>query len=93
MSKEADFVVAYDITDDKERDKIANVLKDFGFRVQKSVFECKLRKGELEKMVRKIEELNLKTGFAIVYRIQKNSKKRIIGSAPKNIDDDVLYLV
>lgn len=36
------FVVAYDIEKDHIRTKVMNVLKDFGVRVQYSVFECEL---------------------------------------------------
>ena len=34
------YTVAYDITDDKRRNKVAKILKDFGTRIQYSVFEC-----------------------------------------------------
>ena len=36
------FVVAYDIENDRTRTRVMNVLKDFGVRVQYSVFECEL---------------------------------------------------
>ena len=36
------FVVAYDIRQDRRRNKVMNTLKDFGLRVQYSVFECEL---------------------------------------------------
>ncbi len=34
------FVVCFDIVDDRIRYKIVKILKDYGYRVQKSVFEC-----------------------------------------------------
>ncbi|HOI94977.1 MAG TPA: CRISPR-associated endonuclease Cas2 [Syntrophobacter fumaroxidans] len=34
------YVVSYDISDDRVRYKVAKVLKAYGVRVQKSVFEC-----------------------------------------------------
>ena len=34
------YTVAYDITDDKRRNRVAKILKDFGTRIQYSVFEC-----------------------------------------------------
>ena len=43
-------VVTYDITDDRRRVKIANILKSFGERVQLSVFECWLTAEELEEL-------------------------------------------
>lgn len=39
-------IVAYDVPDDKRRLKVMNTLKDFGTRVQYSVFECHLPKPE-----------------------------------------------
>ena len=34
------YTVAYDITDDTRRNSVAKILKDFGTRIQYSVFEC-----------------------------------------------------
>ena len=34
------YTVAYDITNDKRRNRVAKILKDFGKRVQYSIFEC-----------------------------------------------------
>ena len=36
------FVVAYDIVQDRRREKVMNTIKNFGLRVQYSVFECEL---------------------------------------------------
>jgi CRISPR-associated protein Cas2 len=47
-------VVSYDIVDDRKRNKIAEILKDYGKRVQYSVFECNLDKKYINKI---IEEL------------------------------------
>lgn len=38
------YVVCYDITDDKRRNRVMKALKDFGRRVQYSVFECSTEK-------------------------------------------------
>ena len=35
-------IVCYDIVDNKRRSRIAKVMKSYGYRVQKSVFECQL---------------------------------------------------
>ena len=44
------FAISYDIKDNARRLKIANVLKDFGARVQLSVFEAFLDPGDLERL-------------------------------------------
>ena len=36
------YVIAYDIESDRRRKKVMNRLKDFGLRVQYSVYECEL---------------------------------------------------
>jgi len=50
-------VVTYDVTDNRRRDIVASELKNFGARVQKSVFECHLRPEEVEEMKKLIEPL------------------------------------
>ena len=50
-------VVSYDIPDDRRRLRLANSLKDFGVRVQYSVFECHLEPDELEKLRHRLEKL------------------------------------
>ncbi len=40
------WVVSYDISDDKIRRKVANSLKNYGQRVQYSIFECHLTEKE-----------------------------------------------
>lgn len=35
-------IVAYDIVDNKRRTRLAKGMKSYGYRVQKSVFECQL---------------------------------------------------
>ena len=50
-------VVSYDIPDDRRRLRLANTLKDFGVRVQYSVFECRLEPNDLEKLRQRLGKL------------------------------------
>ena len=50
-------VVSYDIPDDRRRLRLANALKDFGVRVQYSVFECHLEADQLEKLRQRLGRL------------------------------------
>jgi CRISPR-associated protein Cas2 len=43
------FVIAYDIEQDRRRNKVMSALKDYGLRVQYSVFECDLDRARLGK--------------------------------------------
>ncbi len=46
-------IISYDITDNKMRNKMCRLLKDYGARVQYSVFECELEPAELTEMLKK----------------------------------------
>ena len=50
-------VVSYDIVDDKKRLRIAKLMKNYGERVQKSVFECHLDERRFLKMKQEIEKV------------------------------------
>jgi len=51
------YVIAYDIEENSTRIKVANTLKSFGERVQRSVFECWLTPSELEELKRRLKKL------------------------------------
>ncbi len=51
------YVIAYDITDDRRRQRVAKFLEDWGRRVQKSVFECELSLEELRGVLDRLKEL------------------------------------
>jgi CRISPR-associated protein Cas2 len=47
-------IVCYDIPSDKRRNKVAQTLEGFGYRVQESVFECEVNSDQLLKLKQKI---------------------------------------
>lgn len=50
------YAISYDICDDHRRLQVAKVLKDFGERVQRSVFEANLQAEELERLKRRVTQ-------------------------------------
>lgn len=48
------YLVTYDISDDKRRKKIADLLEGYGVRVQFSVFECRLVPKKYEELKRRL---------------------------------------
>ena len=50
-------VVVYDISNDKRRVKLHNLLKDYGTPVQYSVFECYLETRQIEEMKKSVIKL------------------------------------
>lgn len=47
------YVISYDIEDDGKRTRLANILLDYGDRVQKSVFEAELTPAALDELLAK----------------------------------------
>ncbi|MBN2535487.1 MAG: CRISPR-associated endonuclease Cas2 [Spirochaetales bacterium] len=77
--KSSEYLVVYDISADKERTKVQKLLEGYGFGIQKSVFECLLSRGLKRELIKKLEKLNIKTGFIKLYRYDKTIKNTIIG--------------
>jgi CRISPR-associated protein Cas2 len=94
MSEDAEYVVIYDITDDRERVRVDKTLKGFGFRIQKSVFECRMKRGDREQLLAKLDKLGIKSGLVKLYRLDALAKKMEIGAGqPVRVDGDAAYVV
>ena len=80
------YLVSYDITDDNQRRHVMEALKDYGRRVQYSVFECNLEAKALEELLGRIEfEIDARTDFCRVYRLCEGcaSEVRILGKGDR----------
>lgn len=51
------YLVVYDITDDKRRKKIADILEGYGVRVQYSVFECVLNVKQYRDLTKRLKRV------------------------------------
>lgn len=51
------YIVSYDISSDRIRNKVAKEMQNFGQRVQYSVFECQLTDTQLQKMYGRLATL------------------------------------
>lgn len=60
-------VVAYDISDDKIRDKVAEILEKYGVRINFSVFECLFTLAQFKNVQVKIKEKLLDRLDSVVY--------------------------
>ena len=60
-------VVAYDISDDRRRHKIAKVLMQYGLRCNESVFECMLSDSKLLKLKQQLAKLVDEKKDSILY--------------------------
>jgi len=64
-------IVAYDITDDMQRAKLAKEMLKFGIRTQKSLFECEVSERDLG-IIRKIaKKFSENDDIVTVYEIRE----------------------
>jgi CRISPR-associated protein Cas2 len=52
-----DMIVAYDIAEPHRLNRVAKVIKDYGIRVQKSIFEVDVDEGSFVEMKARIEDV------------------------------------
>ncbi|WP_353684541.1 CRISPR-associated endonuclease Cas2 [Thermodesulfovibrio sp. 3907-1M] len=88
-----EYVVVYDISDNRERLKVDRILKNYGFRVQKSVFECKLNEFLKKKLIAELQALNVKTGFIKIYLLTDIVDAKTLGRPSPSIDDKDAFIV
>lgn len=87
-------IVTYDIADDRTRTKLAHKLKDFGKRVQYSVFEADVTDNEMEELFEKLAKVKLAKEDSIrFYRICGECKKHVkIWGAGEITEDKDFYI-
>ena len=85
MSRDAFYLAAYDITDDRERDRVATLLEGYGFRVQFSVFQLRLTRSGLGRLERGLAALELKSGLVGIYRLAAGASPKLIGAVPEPV--------
>lgn len=62
-------LISYDISDDGNRSKVANILSDYGTRVQYSVFESRVDLKTLEKLIEKLKDFPERDDSIRIYQI------------------------
>jgi len=71
-------LVAYDISSPRRLGKVARLMKGFGGRVQKSVFECDFNEKLYVEMKRKIEKIiDLQKDSVRYYFLCENCRERV----------------
>lgn len=72
------YIVSYDIEDDKRRNRVAKALKDFGQRVQYSVFECETDLRNYFRLKDRLEKLiDSETDSVIFYHLCQSCESRM----------------
>ncbi|RCV63649.1 CRISPR-associated protein Cas2 [Methanophagales archaeon] len=71
-------VISYDISDDRTRRRVANVLADYGKRVQYSVFECRVDAKTLEKIITLLKPFAEGNDSIRVYQLCNACVKKVV---------------
>jgi CRISPR-associated protein Cas2 len=88
------YVVAYDIPDDKRRNKVHSILKGFGQWTEYSLFECFLTKKELLLMRAKLNQhLNADTDRVRIYTICDTCLDKIETVGIPEAKEETVYLI
>ena len=88
-------VVTYDITNNNRRSHIARIMKDYGTRVQYSVFECNLEAKALNRLKESLcDYMDTEKDSVRIYCICSGDKDKIIvyGKGEVTEDDDVFIV-
>lgn len=88
------WVVCYDISDDAMRDRMSDLLLDFGSRIQESVFECSLSEADLKQMVERMSRTPLRdTDKVRIYKVCARCAEEIQIYGPGEVTSDREYYV
>ncbi len=85
-------VVIYDVIDNKRRNRLAKYLKRFGFRVQRSAFECVLDSKNYKKLTGGIAKYITAEDLLRVYKLAGNADVQVWGSVQKTEVDEVVIV-
>lgn len=87
-------IISYDIEKDKTRTRLAKKLKDFGPRVQKSVFEADVKKEELEKLHMVLDKVKLENEDSIrLYLICGECAGKVVIWGEGQVTKDAAYYI
>lgn len=87
------YVVSYDITDDRLRDRVSKALAALGTRVQKSVFELDLPPEQIAQVISKVATIIEETDSLRCYRICERclADSRLFDQTPLSLDKSYYF--
>ena len=92
MEKEYNILVIYDISNDRIRNKIFNILSGYGNNIQKSSFLCILSNRLYKKLLFDLSKIKIDENDSIISYKMYNFKKNIIGKKYDISDKGYLIL-
>lgn len=90
------YLVCYDVVENNRRNRVCKILKGYGLRVQKSVFECVLSADQLVMVRRKVDRaLKAEEDQVRFYPMLATTRRKVLvlGMQPEiEVDDDVFIV-
>lgn len=87
-------VVSYDISEDKRRTKIHEILKSYGQWMQYSLFECNLTKTEYAKLRSRLNKIiNFETDSIRFYFLCSCCQNKIERIGGEIVRDETIFLI
>jgi CRISPR-associated protein Cas2 len=93
MSRRSEYAIAYDVSDDRERRRLDKLLKGWGFRVQKSVFECRLSRRQRDRLTQSVAALALQTGAVRIYQLAGLAPIRLGADTGLDLNRAIAYVI
>ena len=91
-------IVFFDISNSKKYRMLLKVLKSYGSRIQKSVFEAQLKKSQIKELLASIEKLMASERYfdpadnIRLYKIAGNCEATVFGSCENNFLEDNIFI-
>lgn len=84
-------LIIYDIISNKRRTQLAKLLNGFGYRIQKSAFECVLSKEKASKLKLLIEDFAKEEDQIRIYQLNQYVRSTIYGIAPNTQNEHYYF--
>lgn len=86
------YIATYDISDDLQRERIARVLQDYGYRIQFSVFEMNLKDSDLDAIQRRLGMLLSKEDRMELIPIDMDRRRKRLQWMGSDLDQPVIIV-
>ena len=84
-------IVIYDIISNKRRMQLSKLLSAFGFRIQKSAFECLLTREKYKLLIERISRYVKSEDLIRMYRLNQNVVTEIYGEKSEVENENKTY--
>ena len=89
------YLVCYDIADDRRRQKVAELLLDYGTRMQESVFECIIEAKLAETMRHRLEQtIDAASDSVLIFLLCESCSTRVLDlGIARKLEEAEFYIV